>query len=82
MILDTLSGTSPLSRVEQFFLDKDAAQLLREEISRAKLNDQTMGRVLDRISSGGAERVLGAVVVRVMGSFELDLSHIHQNPAS
>jgi hypothetical protein len=55
MILDTLSGRSPLCRLEQFFVDKDVARLLGEEISKAKLNDDTLGRVLGRISDVGNE---------------------------
>lgn len=82
MILDALSGRSPLCRLEQFFMDKDAGQLLGEEISPAKLNDDTLGRVLDRISDVGTNTVLGAIVVRVMRSFELDLSHVHHDTTS
>ena len=82
MILDALTGRSPLCRLEQFFIDKDVGQLLGEDISPTRLNDDTLGRVLDRISDVGTNKVLGAIAVRVMKSFELDLSHVHHDTTS
>ena len=82
MILDALSGRSPLCRLEQFFTDKNVGQLLGEEISPTKLNDDTLGRVLDRISAVGTNTVLGAILVRIMKSFQLDLSHVHHDTTS
>jgi transposase len=82
MILDALSGRSPLCRLEHFFMDKEVGQLLGQEIAPAKLNDDTLGRVLDRISDVGTNTVLGAIVVRVMASFGLDTSHVHHDTTS
>ena len=82
MILDALTGSSPLCRLEQFFADKDVRQLLGEDIAPTKLNDDTRGRVLDRISEIGTNKVLGTIIVRVMKSFELDLSLVHHDATS
>jgi hypothetical protein len=49
MILDALSGRSALFRLKQFFVDKDVEHLLGENIPLSKLNDDTLGRVLDRL---------------------------------
>ena len=82
MILDALSGRSPLFRLEEFFADKDVELLLGEDIAATKLNDDTAGRVLDRIAEVGTNVVMGGVAVRVMRSFALDLSHAHQDVTS
>lgn len=82
MILDALSGRSPLFRFGEFFADKDVELLLGEDIPMAKLNDDTAGRVLDRIAQVGTNVVMGGVAVRVMRSFALDLSHAHQDVTS
>jgi transposase len=82
LILDALSGRSALFRLEQFFKDKDVGHLLGENIPRSKLNDDTLGRVLDRLADVGTNKVLGGVAIRVMKSFELDLSHVHHDTTS
>jgi hypothetical protein len=38
----------------QFFADKDVEHILGEDIQRSKLNDDTLGRVLDRLSKVGS----------------------------
>jgi transposase len=82
LILDALSGRSALFRLEQFFADKDVDHLLGEDIQRSKLNDDTLGRVLDRLSVVGTNTVLGSVAIKVMKSFDLDLSHVHHDTTS
>jgi hypothetical protein len=82
MILDALTGRSPLFRLEEFFADKDVGLLLGEDIPPSKLTDDTAGRVLDRIADAGTNVVMGAIAVRVMRSFSLDLSHAHQDVTS
>lgn len=82
MILDALTGRSPLFRLGEFFADKDVELLLGEDIPVSKLNDDTAGRVLDRIADVGTNVVLGGIAVRVVRSFSLDLSHAHQDITS
>jgi transposase len=82
MILDALSGRSPLFRVGEFFQDKDVELLLGEDIPLSKITDDTLGRVLDRISYVGPNKVLGAIILRVMKIYDLDTSHVHQDTTS
>jgi transposase len=82
LILDALSGRSALFRLEQFFADKNVEHLLGKDIPRSKLNDDTLGRVLDRLSKVGSNTVLGSVAIRVMKSFDLDLSCVHHDTTS
>jgi len=82
MILDALSGRSPLFRLQEFFADKDVELLLGESIPLAKLADYTLGRVLERLADAGTNKVLGAVVLGAMKSFNLDTSHVHHDTTS
>jgi transposase len=82
MVLDALSGRSPLFRLEEFFADKDVELLLGENIPVAKLNDDTAGRVLDRIAEVGTNVVMGGIAMGVVRSFALDLSQAHQDVTS
>ncbi len=82
MILDALSGRSPLFRIEEFFADKDVELLLGESIPLSKLSDDTCGRVLERLWKVGTNKVLGSVILGVMETFDLDTSHVHQDTTS
>jgi transposase len=82
LILDALWGRSPLFRVEELFADKDVESLLGEDIPASKLNDDTLGRVLDRLADVGTNKILGAIAVRVVRLFALDLSHVHHDTTS
>lgn len=63
LILDTLSGRSPLYRQEQSFADMDLELLLGENITPGKLNDDSVGRSLDRIYDTGTGQILTAIAL-------------------
>jgi transposase len=82
MILDALSGRSPLFRLKESFADKDVGLLLGEDVSVDKLTDHTLGRVLERLAKVGTNKILGAVAMRVIQAFSVDTSHVHQDTTS
>ena len=82
MILDALSGRSPLFRLREFFSDKDIGLLLGEDIPLSKLGDHTLRRVLKRLFDVGTNVVLGAIALRAAQSFSLDFSHGHHDTTS
>jgi transposase len=82
LILDALTGRSPLFRVAQFFADKDVELLLGQDFPVSKLNDDTLGRVMDRIAEVGTNTILGAVAMSVVRLYSLDLSHVHHDVTS
>jgi hypothetical protein len=49
LVLDTLSGRSPLYRLEEFFAQQDTELLLGKAVPAHALNDDLVGRVLDRL---------------------------------
>lgn len=82
MILDTLSGRSPLYRLEQFCSAMDTELLLGERVEAAKFNDDRLGRVLQRIHEVGTGRFLTAICLNVHRLFNLNTAHVHHDTTS
>jgi transposase len=61
MILDTLSGRTPLYRLHEFFKDRDTELLFGTEIAPAAFNDDAVGRVLDRLHDAGTMKIFTEV---------------------
>jgi hypothetical protein len=60
MRLDTLSGRSPLSRLEEFFAHQDTALLLGKAVAPEAFNDDTVGRVLECLYDVGTMKIFTA----------------------
>jgi transposase len=82
LILDTLSGRSPLYRLERSFKGMDLELLLGVDVPSSKLNDDAVGRVLDRVWEAGTGKVLTAVALRAVRMFSLDTSRVHHDTTS
>jgi transposase len=82
LMVDALSGRSPLFRLPQAFAKMDTELLLGEAIPPEKLNDDAVGRVLDRLYEVGTSKVLSAVAVRVVKLFDLETTHVHHDTTS
>jgi len=66
LVWDTLSGRSPLYRLEEFFAPQDTALLLGQAFPPQAFTDDTVGRVLDRLDDFGTMRLLTAGAVRAV----------------
>src|SRR6266849_9106325 len=64
MSLDTLSGRSPLYRLEEVFTHQDTALLLGKAVAPSTFDDDTVGRVFDRLYDTGTMTVFTACAVR------------------
>jgi len=82
MILDTLSGRSPLSRLEEFFAHQDTARLWGQAVAPEAFDDDTVGRVLDRLYDTGTMNVLTACAVRADQVFGFDKRDVHFDTTS
>lgn len=82
MILDALSGRSPLFRLHEFFENKDTELLLGEQIDPQKLSDWTLGRVLDRLYEHGTNKILSAIAVRACNLAQIQDSYVHFDTTS
>ena len=82
MILDTLSGRSPLYRLEEFFTHQDTALLLGKAVPPEAFQDDTVGRVLERLYATGTMQVFTACAVRADRVFGFDKRYVHFDTTS
>ena len=82
MILDTLSGRSPLYRLEEFFAQQDTALLLGQPLAPDAFNDDTVGRVLERLYDVGTMKIFTACAVRADQAYGLDKQYVHFDTTS
>jgi transposase len=77
LVLDTLSGRSPLYRLEEFFAQQDTELLLGQAIPPHAFNDDAVGRVLDRLYDVGTMKLFTACAVRAAARFGLECRYVH-----
>lgn len=72
VVVDTLSGRSPLYRLEELFARQDTALLLGKALPPHAFNDATVGRVLDRLYEMGTMTLFTACAVRAATRFGVE----------
>jgi transposase len=82
LVLDTLSGRSPLYRLEEFFTHQDTEVLLGKAVPPHVFNDDTVGRVLDRLYDVGTMKIFTACAVRAATQFGLERRYVHFDTTS
>jgi len=82
MVLDTLSGRSPLYRLEEFFEHQDTQLLLGQEVDPTSFNDTTVARAMDAVFDIGAEKVFSEVAFNASCKFPLDKRYVHFDTTS
>lgn len=82
LVLDTLSGRSPLYRLEEFFAHQDTELLLGKTLSPHAFTDDTVGRVLDRLYDFGTMRLFTTCAVRATLRFGLEHRYVHFDTTS
>jgi transposase len=82
LVLDTLSGRSPLYRLEAFFAHQDTALLLGKALPPQAFTDDTVGRVLDRLYEFGTMRLFTACAVRAALRFGVERRYVHFDTTS
>ena len=82
MVLDTLSGRSPLYRLAEFFEHQDTDVLLGRRVCASAFNDTTVGRAIDAVFEVGAEKVFNEVALGAVSSFQLDMRNAHFDTTS
>jgi transposase len=82
LVLDTLSGRSPLYRLEEFFAHQDTELLLGKALPAQAFTDDTVGRVLDRLYDFGTMRLFTACAVRAVMRFGLERRYVHFDTTS
>jgi transposase len=82
MVLDTLSGRTPLYRLEEFFEEKDVELILGHDVQPDLFCDYNVGRVLDKIYDAGTQKVFSQIAQNAVGVFEVDPRRVHFDTTS
>lgn len=84
MVLDTLSGRSPIYHLAKFASSVDTALLLGSEVPAGAFNDTAVGRAMDAIFDAGTEAVFSRVALSAASAFPLDVdrTHVHFDTTS
>jgi len=82
LVLDTLSGRSPLYHLETAFEECDRALLFGQDLPAQSFNDDTVGRMLDRFFEVGTQRLFSAVSVAALEHFPVSTQHGHFDTTS
>jgi len=82
MVLDTLSGRSPIYRLKDFIKECDSEVLLGQKVDARLFEDTNIGRVLDSIFKVGSSKILTALGTNAVKAFDLDVSVISYDTTS
>jgi transposase len=82
MVLDTLSGRSPLYHLESAFAAYDRTVLFGQEIPAGYFSDDNAGRVLEHIFDVGTQKIYTALSVSALQRFALSTEHVHFDTTS
>jgi len=82
MILDTLSGRTPLYRFHEFFGRQDTELLLGREIAPERFTDDVLGRALDRIHDAGTMKVFTEISLKACELFGVSTAQGHFDTTS
>ena len=74
LVLDTLSGRTPLYHIENFMAEQDIELLLGTAVPAAMFNDTNLARSLDAIFEAGPSKIVTALGVR--GRIELQRAQL------
>jgi transposase len=82
MVLDTLSGRTPLYRLKEFFQEKDTELLLGRTIDPEHFSDHNLGRVLDKIYDTGAQAIFSQLSQNAIKRFDINANNVHFDTTS
>ena len=75
MVMDTLSGRTPLYRLDEFFKDQDTALLLGKRVNPAVFSDYNVGRVIDKAYEIGSIKLFTAIAKNAVDVFDVSTRH-------
>ena len=82
LVLDTLTGRSPLYRLVEFFEGRDTELLLGERVPASAFNDDTVGRVLDLLFETGTQRIFSELAMKAVQKHGISTRAVHFDTTS
>lgn len=82
LILDTLSGRSPLYRMAERHTNLDIEALMGTNFNPVALQAHNLGRAMDCLHEAGTQKLFCAISHRAIEAFRLDLEAVHFDTTS
>lgn len=82
LIINILDDRRALWRVDEYFEHRDTEALLGKGVIAAQLNDDALGRMLDRVAAAGPKELFMQVVLSAIKTHHLDLTQVHTDTTS
>jgi len=82
MVLDSLSGRSPLYRLKEFFHEQDTELLLGVDVPDQVFCDHNLGRVMDKIFETGTQKIFSAIAKNAVDAFGVDTRKVNFDTTS
>jgi hypothetical protein len=77
LVLDTLSGRSPLYHLQTAFEACDRALLFGQDVPAQSFSDDTVGRMLECFYEVGTQRIFLALSLAALERFPVSTQHVH-----
>lgn len=82
IVLDILSGRQALVHLEAWAAQIDVEKLIREGLTAHQLNDDAIGRHLDRLHEAGIHEIMSSFLLRTYQTEKLPLRFFHGDTTS
>lgn len=82
MVLDTLSGRTPLYRLMEFFEEKDTELLLGTAVKPSRFCDTNLGRAMDKIYETGTLGIFSQIAQNALVEFNVDARRLNFDTTS
>ena len=82
LVLDTLTGRSPLYRLVEFYEGRDTELLLGERVPAGTFNDDTVGRVLDLLFKAGTQQIFSELAMKAVRKNGISTRAVHFDTTS
>lgn len=76
MVLDTLSGRSPLYRLDEFFESQDTELLLGKAVNPSSFSDHNVTRAMDKAYEYGTIKIFSELSANAVRVFDIDTRHV------
>ena len=82
MVMDTLSGRSPLYKLHEYFEGQDTELIFGTKLKPSDFNDNNVGKVLDNIHAYGASQLFSQITYSACQKYNLNMKYMHYDTTS
>jgi transposase len=82
MIINILSGRSPLYTVHKYYEKMDVASLFGQDVNSSDFKDHNLARALDKLNEAGAKKVFSSVALNAVSHEDVSISTLHGDTTS